>query len=145
VRQTRGSHLLAEVVLQLALALYPLVLAERVDLVHKHLEDDVRVDPVRRADSRLQPRQCLGVVVLRIDDPHERAAAAVRVLWLDRRRGGVNVPREVPDLKLDERRVVNVVLDQLVGGLEEERLVRRHLVEDHLLDRRLARPPRAHQ
>jgi hypothetical protein len=135
VLQARSGHLFVEVILQLALALYPLVLAEGVHFVHEDLKDHVRVDSVGHADGRLKPGQGLGVVILRVDDPHKRTAAAICAVRLDRGGGGVDVPREVPDLKLEEGRIGNVVLHQLVGGLEEERLVRGHLMEDHLLNR----------
>lgn len=53
-------------------------------------------------------------------------AAQVKVAW------------EVPDLELHQRSVGHVFHVQLRGGVQEERLVRRHLVEDNALDGRLA-------
>ena len=141
----RRRQLLGELRLDLALALVALLLAERVDLVQEDLDRDVRVDAVRRHDRRLQPLQRLREVVLRVDHPHERAAAAERDLGLHRRRRGVDVARKVPHLELHEGGVGDVVLHNLVRRLEEERLVRRHLVEDHLLDRRFPGASCAHE
>jgi len=141
----RRRQLLGELRLDLALALVALLLAERVDLVQEDLDRDVRVDAVRRHDRRLQPLQRLREVVLRVDHPHERAAAAERDLGLHRRRRGVDVARKVPHLELHKGGVGDVVLHNLVRRLEEERLVRRHLVEDHLLDRRLSGASCAHE
>ena len=42
--------------------------------------------------------------------------------------------RKIPDGKSDKRGVGNVLLGDLVGALQEESLVGRHLVEDDLLD-----------
>jgi hypothetical protein len=135
VLQTRSGHLFVEVILQLALTFYPLVLAERIHFVHEDLKDHVRIDAVRYANGRLQPCQGLGMVVLRVDDPHKCTTAPIGAVRLDRGGGGVHVARKIPDLKLEEGRIGNVVLHQLVGGLEEERLMWRHLMEDHFLDR----------
>lgn len=52
----------------------------------------------------------------------------------------VKVARKVPDLELDERVVGHVFHVQRPRALQEQRLVRAHLVEDHALDARLATP-----
>ena len=57
----------------------------------------------------------------------------------------VHLPREIPNRELDEGAVGDVVLLDLVGGLQEESLVGGHLVEDHLLDRALATSPESHE
>lgn len=44
----------------------------------------------------------------------------------------VHLAREVPDLEVDERAAGDVVLVDLVGALQEQSLVRRHFVENHL-------------
>ncbi len=52
----------------------------------------------------------------------------------------VDLPREVPDRELHERAVGDLVLHYLISALQEKSLVRRHLVEDDLLDRGFAAP-----
>lgn len=46
---------------------------------------------------------------------------------------------------IDLPRVVDIVLNDLVRTLEEQRLIWAHLVKHHLLNRALARPPKAKQ
>ena len=118
-------ELVGEVAPNLALALDALVLGEGVDLVHEDLEDNVRVDGVRGGNGGDEARERLGVVVLCVEDPDEGAAPREGDLRLDGGRRGVDVSGEVPDLEVHVRRVCNVVLDELVCGVEEERLVRR--------------------
>ena len=138
-------ELLAQMVLYLALALDTLLVAERVHLMHEDLKDNIRVDLVGADDRRLQPRERLRLVVLSVDDPDESTAVGEGDLGPNRRGGRVHVPREVPHLKLNERRVGDVIHHQLVGALEEEGLVWGHLVEDHFLNRALPSAPQPHQ
>lgn len=50
------------------------------------------------------------------------------------------IARKIPDLKLHKLVVGNVLDVQIVRAFEKECLVRRHLVENHALDTRLAAP-----
>ena len=77
---------------------------------------------------------------LGVDDEKEGAAAAEDELGVVGALEEVDLAGEVPHLKPDERRVGHVVLHDLIGGLEKERLGRRHLVEHHPLNGRLAAP-----
>ena len=52
----------------------------------------------------------------------------------------VHLSRKIPDGKSDKGRVGNVLFCDLVSALQKEGFVRRHLVEDDLLNGRLAAP-----
>lgn len=114
------------------------VVRQAVHLVYEHLEFDGLIDLVGFRDCQMQLVQGLHVVVLGVYNKYQGSAAAeyhVAVKgWIEE----VDLAGKVPDLKLHEARVADVVLDDFVGALEEERLVRRHFVEDHFLDRRFA-------
>ena len=69
---------------------------------------------------------------LGIDDEDEGSGAREDHLVVKRGVKEVHLSGEVPDLEVDEGASREVVLVDLVGALQEERLVGRHLVEDDL-------------
>ena len=69
---------------------------------------------------------------LGIDDEDEGSSAREDHLVVKRGVEEVHLSGEVPDLEVHEGASREVVLVYLVGALQEERLVGRHLVEDHL-------------
>lgn len=82
---------------------------------------------------------------LGVDDEDEGSCAPEDHLVV---KGGVeevDLPGEIPNLKVDEGAVGDVLPADLVGAFQEERLIGRHLVEDDFLNGRLAAPPQAHQ
>lgn len=146
-----------------------------VHLVDEHLEEDVRVVPVRTRDSVVQSRQSLRIrLVLRVNDEHNGAAVAEDHLLVHKLSAvdqvlcqqaaatsvadstgrqmiffltassvctfKVVVSWKVPDLELHERVVGDVLDVETVGAFQEQRLVWRHLVENHPLDARLTTP-----
>ena len=127
-----------------ALDLELVVVGDAVHLVNEHLEDDVLVQFVDALDHVQQRVQRVRVVVLGVDDEHQRTGDAGEDVIAEVLIEEVHLARKVPNTERDERRGGDLVLADAVRGLEEQRFVRRHLVEDHLLDRRLARTPQAH-
>mmetsp|Transcript_22351 Transcript_22351/g.60408 ORF Transcript_22351/g.60408 Transcript_22351/m.60408 type:complete len:204 (-) Transcript_22351:68-679(-) len=130
------GHLLGELLVHVALCLELLVLGEGVTLVHKHLSSQVGVGVGGHHERSLEPRDGLRVIVLHVDDPDESRAGGEDRGPLGRLLSELSGARrrEIPDLELQEGAVRDVCLDDLGGTLQEERLVRRHLVEDDLLD-----------
>lgn len=122
------------------LGLHFVVVRKAVDLVDEDFELDGGVDLVGFGDGQVELVEGFHVVVLGVDDEDEGAAAAEDHVAVEGGVEEVDLSGEVPDLELDEARVADVVLDDLVGALEEEGLVRGHLVEDDLLDRGFAAP-----
>ena len=80
-----------------------------------------------------------GRTHLGVDDEDEGAGSREDHVVVERGVKEVHLTGEVPDLEVDEGAPGEVVLVDLVGALEEERLVGRHLVENHLSKRT---PPR---
>jgi len=114
-------------------------------LVYKHLELDALVHFVGLQHCVLELGQRLVVVILGIDDKDQGSTASKDHVRIKGRLEEVNLAGEVPDLELHKAGVVDVVLHDLTGRLQEERLVRRHLVEDHFLDGALAGSAHSHQ
>lgn len=82
---------------------------------------------------------------LGVDDEYQRSRSPEDHLVVERRVKEVDLPREVPNLEVNEGAVGDVFPADLVGALQEQRLAGGHLVEDHLLNGRLATPPQAHE
>eukprot|EP01136_Pigoraptor_vietnamica_P000952 Opistho-1_new@26921 len=127
------------------LCLNLVVVGEAVHLVDEHLECDVLVHLVGLGDRHKELRKRLHVVILGVNHEHERTAAAEDVVRVERRVEKVDLSGEVPHLKLHKRAVRNVALHDFARALKEQRLVRRHLVKNDLLNRRLAAPPKPHE
>lgn len=75
------------------------VVGQSVDLVNENFELDVRVYFVRAGHSLVQLRQRLHVVILGVNDKHERTTAAENVVRVERRIKEVNLKTNA---KLDE-------------------------------------------
>lgn len=117
--QISVQQIVGRPLVNLPLRLHFKVIAEAVDLVDKHLELDTRIDLVRLGHGLVQLLQGVLELVLYVNDKDYTSALAenhVRIeVWIKI----INLAREIPDLELDKAVVVNVVLDDLVGRLQE--------------------------
>jgi len=114
-----------------------------IDLVDEDLVPDVVLDAARRPNHVKQLlARALVVRVVRIDHV-DQSAALLNVLLAIAFEHVVS--REVVDAELDIGVVVDFLLLNIGSGQQEEGLVRAHLLEDHLRDRRLARLGHPHQ
>lgn len=85
-----------------------MVVRQAVHLVDEDLKENLRVDLVGLRDGRVQPRQRIHVIVLGVDDEHQRATAAENQLRVEGRVEEVNLAGKVPDLELHKGAVQNV-------------------------------------
>ena len=96
---------------------------------------DLRVDGVGPHRRLRELGDGVIPVVLRVDDKDDGAAPLEDFLRVEGGVDEVDLAGKVPYGELDEGRVGHVLLDDLIRALEEEGLVRRHLVEDNLVKR----------
>jgi len=71
---------------------------------------------------------------LRVDDEDQRSGAPEDHLVVEGGVEEVDLAGEVTDLEADEGAAGHVLSADLVGALQEQGLVGRHLMENHLLD-----------
>lgn len=78
------------------------------------------------------PHISLMLAHLSINDENQRAGAPENHLVIECRVEKVHLPRKVPYVKVHKGTARDVVLADLVGALQEERLIRGHLMKHHL-------------
>lgn len=69
---------------------------------------------------------------LSINDKYKSSCASEDHFVIESGVKKVHLTRKVPDLKIDEGATGDVILVDFVGALQEQRLIRRHLVKHHL-------------
>lgn len=82
---------------------------------------------------------------LRVDNKDKRAGSSEDHFVV---KGGVeevNLAWEVPDLEADKGAARDILSANLIGAFQEQGLVGRHFMENHLLDGGLPTPAQAHQ
>ncbi len=84
------------------------IIRQTVHLMDEHLERDVRVHLVRLGYGDVKLGERLHVVVLRVDHKDKRPAPSEDLVRIEGRIEEVNLPRKVPDLKLNKGAVRDV-------------------------------------
>lgn len=121
------------------------VITVAIHFVNKHFELDLFVHFVRLQNGFVQFGERFDVIVTGIDDEHQCATSFEYHFRIECRIEEINLSGKIPYLELHEAAVVDIIFDNFIRGLEEQRLVRRHLVEDDFLDGTLAGATQAHQ
>lgn len=114
-------------------------------LVYEDFEFNAGIHFVGLDDGVLEFGQGLIVIVLGIDDEDQRATIAEDHVRVEGGIDEIDLTRKIPDRKLHKTGIIDVVLDDLRGGLEEECFIRRHFMEDHLLYGTFAGTSQTHQ
>lgn len=92
------------------------VVGHAVHLMDEHLELDARVHFVRLRHRLVQLAERLKVIVLSIDDEHERSAIAENHVGIEGRIEEIDLSGKVPDLELHEAGRTKKPVGLKVGG-----------------------------
>lgn len=101
--------------------------------MYEYLEFNARIYFVRFDDGIFKLGQRLIVIILGINNKHERPTAAKYHFWIECGLYKINLSGKVPNLKLYKAGIVDVVFNNFACRFKEKCLIGWHFVEYNFL------------